>query len=485
LRKGFLKPQNNLSLTKKRLIWGVLLGLTFSFLCYGATSYFFEFCRRTSSLHCGAVYPFTEEERSFYLWFYAALAFIFGQNFTFWYWATRQSRLNSKNSNLSLRLKNIANDQSSISTYTIHWLSKLAALYFVFFGVTVISPTYDYVDLYRNYGYLFILIAIVLWLQTWTSISRLFKRKATKWMLLSAVIIFGGSFLLSQISLMDHQAWDKEYKDQNLLYQYEVQLPECDFSQTLEKHSRLVEFTIGYSKENLASNPSIMYNNTVIDMELIPNKIIEAYSLKDEREIPFTTVKITADRRIPMSFINRVKQQIKRANVYKTAFATRLEDIPFHNKHLPITNRGIMQSLKPSDTIDFIDSVAFYTPPPTRYQPCAECYSNQNDIHLASDGKVSINDSAISMLDLNQVLVKSLKKNPDYHLELTYDSDVTLETYLAAHSAIRSYIYSLRDEMSRKYYDKPYNELRDSYDLKRKRHIQKEFPLKIEDLQSP
>ncbi|MDB4174006.1 hypothetical protein N9811_04335 [Bacteroidia bacterium] len=40
--------------------------------------------------------------------------------------------------------------------------------------------------------------------------------------------------------------------------------------------------------------------------------------------------------------------------------------------------------------------------------------------------------------------MKSLKKNPDYHLELTYDSDVALETYLAAHSAIRSYLFTPR-----------------------------------------
>lgn len=164
LKKGFLKPHNKLILSKKQFVLGLLLGIFLSILLYGIAMYLFEFFRRTSSLHCNAIYQFTDEERSFYAWFYAAIAAILGQNTAIWFWAKSTTRKEFSYRSIGLRLKNIAHDQSTLSTYYFTWLSRMATLCFVFFGTSNLFPTYDSLDLHQNFSYLFILMPRVLWL---------------------------------------------------------------------------------------------------------------------------------------------------------------------------------------------------------------------------------------------------------------------------------------------------------------------------------
>lgn len=456
LKKGFLKPQNKLILSKKQFVFGLLLGVFLSILLYGIAMYLFEFFRRTSSLQCNAMYQFTDEVRSFYAWFYAAIAAILGQSTAIWFWAKSTTRKEFSYRSIGLRLKNIANDQSTLSTYYFTWLCRMATLCFVFFGTSNLFPTYDSLDLHQNCSYLFILMPIVLWLGSWTTLSRVFKRRVLKWMTVSALLIFGGSYLLSHWDVLDHKAWDQKQMQSNLLYQYEVLLPHSEFSQMTEKKYRLVEFSIGYSKTGNRNVPTIIFNNTIIGLQDVAQSISKSKSINNEREIPYVTLKLGADKRIPMHFIDTLKYQIKRARILKIAFATRLESIPFEEKALPITYYGIFQLLSPSSDIDYLDTLG---PPPPPFHPCYKCFSNQNYVNLKSNGKITLNDSLLSMTDLKVILRSSIKEDRNYIILYTYDNTCTLGQYLQVYTTLKEVIYELRDELSQAEYGKPYKKL--------------------------
>jgi biopolymer transport protein ExbD len=270
----------------------------------------------------------------------------------------------------------------------------------------------------------------------------------------------------------------------NLLYQYEVFLPIIEHSQYLEKKSRLIEFTIGYPMAKVTTTPTIIYDNTVIELEDIPQKIVDYSSYQDEREVPFLTVKLMVDQRIPMEYINSIKHQIKRAASYKIAFATRLEHLPFENKLLPITYTGIYQYLKINDSIDFIEPLGPQPPPPP-FEADFTCFSNQNYVHLSKNGIVTLNKKSVTAANLTEILIDRLREDQDYFIEYTYDTDLSLGQYLEIYYAIKESVYSLRDEMSMSKYAKPYEDLRAAEDSERKSLIKRSFPMKLVEPQSP
>jgi len=344
---------------------------------------------------------------------------------------------------------------------------------------------YDLLNVYENYNYLLLGIPLVLWLGTWTTISRVFRTKAIRWMGISSLVILGSSFLLSQVDIMNHKAWDDQQKQSNLLYQYEVLLPQSDVSQKFEKRSRLVEFILGYTKAETSKEVTIIYNNAIIGLDEVASSIVQNHSLLDEREIPYITIKIASDKRVPIRFINKLKYQIQRANALKIVFATRLDEIPFEDKSLPITLYGIFQNLRPSDSLDYIKGAPPPPPPPPPYKPCMECFSNKNFVRIASDGSILLNGKETEVHALSEALQKRIKADPVYVIHYSYDSSITLNQYLEVYLAITGSIHALRDEMSIAQYGKPFDDLLIYRDDDKIAKIKKLLPMRLIEPQSP
>lgn len=471
LTKGFLKPQNNFSLSRNQIIVGLLIGISLALSLYASASFFFEFFRRTSSLYCDAIFQFTKEERSFYAWFFAAIAIILGQNITFWFWAKRcKSELKSSNT-VGLRLKNIAHEQSNLSTYTFAWLARLGTLCFIFFGTSSFYPNYNYLDLRQNYAFLFTLIPIVLWMNSWTTISRLFKRKALKWMASSAFLILGSSFLLSQVNIMDHNAWDEQQIQSNLLYRYEVVPPKSDHSKRFEKHSRLVEFTIGYNKADKSQEPTLIFKNAIIGLDEIASTILSPYSERDEKEIPFITIKITADKRVPIAFIYQMKQELRKVNALKVSFT-----LNQNNTNSPlarISNVGFPIILPPLFMPQSNSKFKIPPPPP----PNINEFTNLIEITVSESSSISVNDQSTMIDLLSDQITASIKANPDYLILLDIDNSMSLQQYIDIMSELRSIINDLRNLKSMKVYSKSYNKL----SLDQQKSIRQSVPSRIID----
>lgn len=78
------------------------------------------------------------------------------------------------------------------------------------FGLTFRGGFYVF-SLYPEYNYIFILIVIVLFSQTWNTISLSFKRKGQKWMLISGVLLSITAFGISRINLIDYKTINLNY----------------------------------------------------------------------------------------------------------------------------------------------------------------------------------------------------------------------------------------------------------------------------------
>ncbi len=211
LQKGFLKQQNNLSLSKRQLISGFIFGLLSALILYFSSQFVFESFIIIAAHFEGLLYVFTDNEMSFFNWFYANVSLVFGNAICLRYWAKMPRRTNDTSPKNKLRLHTIKNDQTNLTTHFFHWFTACSFYYYFYFGLNVGHWSYDVIGLYEHYKYFFILIPIVLWLNSWLGISRLFRKKSLLWMALSALFIIVFSFGLSKIDFSDSKNFNKTF----------------------------------------------------------------------------------------------------------------------------------------------------------------------------------------------------------------------------------------------------------------------------------
>jgi biopolymer transport protein ExbD len=502
LKKGFLKPQNNLSQSKRQLISGFIFGLLSALILYFSSQFVFESFRRIAAHFEGLLYVFTENEMSFFNWFYASVSLVFGNAIFLRYWAKMLCRTNDITLKNKLRIHTIKNDQTNLTTYFFHWFARCALLYFLFFGLNAGHWSYDVIGLYENYKYFFILIPIVLWLNSWLGISRLFRKKSLLWMAFSAMFIIVLSFGLSKIDFSNSKNFNKTFLEKNLINKYEFHLPQSDLWTRFEKRSRIITFHIGYEKKN-PKKPTIIFENYIVYLPDIHKIIYHRLQEKDMNEIPYMTAIITADKRIPMSFIDSFKNELQHSNFVKIGFSTQTSEA---NSRIPqSTNRGLEIALPYLESPKYlnvpppplpphensrnqIDNIIIEeelvvmeksprAAPPPPPPPCFACYSNQINVYLEADGTTILNGKKTSLDSLAPSISRLIAQNSDYVIGFSYDTSCTLDQYITIATALRQSVYYLRDLHSNELYGKDHKKIRDD----ELRLIRKKYPLRIQE----
>ena len=181
-RISFVEPIA-LHLPKSKLIIGLLMVLGLSFSLY-SFAYIVREAFRYVSLSCDYdLWLLSDEEVKFYNLVTAFIAVIISQSFCFAFWFNRPRRFRERR---HFYFVSIVNDQMALNSCFLSWFSKLALVYAITLGV---APMFYVFSLYPDYKFVFVLLIVVLFLQSWTTIRRVFKRESLKWMLVSALLI--------------------------------------------------------------------------------------------------------------------------------------------------------------------------------------------------------------------------------------------------------------------------------------------------------
>ena len=202
-----------LHIPKPRFTIGILIGLSYSFVSYAFLYLMREFFRVFSLTEDFDMWILTESEVYFYNFFFAFVAVIVGQSVCFSFWLDRPRKIFG---NRHFRRTKIINDQRFLHWYFLSWFSKLAFLFGILFGHLFQGGFHDF-SLYPDYNFMFVMIVVVLFLQTWNSIRPTFRRKSFKWMLASAAIVSIVAFGLSRINLIDYKAINQNQLEKNKL----------------------------------------------------------------------------------------------------------------------------------------------------------------------------------------------------------------------------------------------------------------------------
>ncbi|MEI6349370.1 MAG: hypothetical protein WCP69_15605 [Bacteroidota bacterium] len=449
LKQNFLHPDlKTFEVSKFRIIVGVIIGIFYSFAFYSFQFVLREAFRTLSVNEDYDLWILSTNEVHFYNLFFAFISVIIGQSICFTYWFDRP---NKRVHRLNYKRTSILNDQRVLNWYFLFWFLKMTFLYALFFGLSsgLGSQVFSF---YPDYIYLFILIIVVLYLQTWNTIRQLFKQRSTKWLLISIVVVSLTSFGLSRINIVDYEAINKICNQKNIHYNYNLELPESDFYEKLEKRSLIENIYIVERKKQIGKyEPVILIDKQEVKLSDLYQKIKEKQFLREESDIPFMVYQLHIHRKIKMSFVRELKQELSDANVQNIAYS--VTPTNSNNKHCK--NCVSRFRLQPQNSILF--------PPPLDFTTV------DNIIEITYSGKTySINKKKIDFKDFKDEIKKQIQSNLHYIIKLYISEDDNFEVYLNTIICIKKAVFELRDEYCLEKFAKHFDDIEDTYEIRKK-----------------
>ena len=121
-------------------------------------------------------------------------------------------------------------------------------------------------------------------------------------------------FMLLFFFMVATKMRDKEMK-------VRTQLPQATEVEKLEKKSRLHYIFVGPPLDKRAgTSPRIQLDDAFADVSQIQEYITLQNSKKDEKEIPFMTTSLKADKIVKMGIIQDIKQELREVNALKLSY---------------------------------------------------------------------------------------------------------------------------------------------------------------------
>jgi len=112
---------------------------------------------------------------------------------------------------------------------------------------------------------------------------------------------------------------DKEMK-------VKTQLPQATEVEKLEKKSRLHYIFVGPPlNESFGTTPRIQLDDAFATIDDIQQYITLKNNEKDEKEIPFMTTSLKADKTVKMGIVTDIKQELRKVNALKLSYTASKE----------------------------------------------------------------------------------------------------------------------------------------------------------------
>ena len=305
MNKGFL--QNNQKppdIEVKSFVFSIASGIFFSFVFYSFLCLSREIIRLFSITRTFDIWILSDQEVSFYNLFFAYISLFFAQAICFSQWFGKNRKPFEK---INIQKSAIVNDQWFLNTVFLCWFTRYSTLYALFIGIASEGGFYVF-SFYPKYNFLFILVLIVLFLQTWVSIRRVYKQKALKWMLISALMISVLAFAYSKINLVDYQEINRIVLKKNIAYTYKLELAEADTFEYLHHRCMSEIYVVKPLDTTKSTNPLIIFNGNELSFDSLEQKLlIYTNSMEDYSPSFSKFFRLHIDKSIKMSFINQLK----------------------------------------------------------------------------------------------------------------------------------------------------------------------------------
>ena len=423
MRNGFLRNRDFISrISNYEIAVGIILGLAMAFSFYALFSVISEAFRMLYYALRDDLCILSEEEFGFFNLFYAYLSLILGQSTTLLFWLDR-ARMGSRR--MSLNRISIIHDQRFYNWYFLSWFSKVAISYGIIF-VQIVGCKSGFIHFFSAYKYLFILFVVVMFLQTWNTISKVFKKRALRWMGVSAILISILAFGLSKIDIANYQQTNEKIISHNITLQYPLQLPEMEFSQMPDKYSLLREVYVFKGLYKGKNMPFIVIDNEKFPIDSISSKLKEMRNAKGELDRNFLTFLFYIDRGMRMDFVSQLKSKLNIRD--RCHFAVKPIGFGSQRTYVKYLSRFLL--------VGFQDS--FVRKKQKFLEEAIKIEANNDSTYWLQDSIVLIDDFEDKLIEL----IRGKKKYVLWHIST---DDETFESYLRRQEHAYKAIIKMRE----------------------------------------
>lgn len=321
----------------------------------------------------------------------------------------------------------------------------MAIFYWILFG-DIMDSGYLTFRIFPNYVFMFVLMLVFLFFQTWITLRRFLGSPGLKWMLISFAVVTLSSFALSRYNPVDYKAINQAILSHNTFVEYDIELPESDHS--VQSISKIwVEKLYVVQPENPSDSfPMLFFNDQQISAQELHENIIAIRSMYGEWESTRLTIQIIADQDLPMRYLNEVRNILIQARALRVVYAVVPETRDYPKSYYRY--KGINSKLPPftSDTSN---------------QQCLDEFEEFSQIiHVYPFDDVSVvNDSLIALDQFKAYIMSNIFDNPDYVIVLHVSGDLSYADYIRHYAAIQSAVYDLREYESQNRYGKSFYDI--------------------------
>jgi len=468
LKKKFLHPEIAiLDLSRNKIIAGLLLGVFYAISTYSFFYVIREALRLASVTEKYDLWVLSEAEVSFYNLFFAFLSTIMGQAIFFSFLIDKPRKKYGK---LSLKVTSIINDQRALIWYFLSWFSKLGFMFGIMFGATFYYG-FSTFSFYPDFNYLFFLIAIVLFLNSWTTIRLTFKGNSFKWMLLSFLFIVAFSYSLSKFDVVDYNKYNESYLKNNIHHNFILKLPKSNSYERIQRKSLVVDIYVVYSKkDSLNPTPKILVNNNYeIKLDHLYQFTENSCNDRDETERYLITYRLYIHKEIKMKFINEFKHTLSLCGVSKIAYAvnsTNIKYSPFYLKDIIFPYR--IHSALYQEMFGIKEL----------YEDIKK-FENIIEVKQLNTNQYAVNGFKTNENNLKKVISSEIQRNSDYILKFYINDSASFSSYFKVVSTLKEIIDTNRNKYSTEFFGVDNYKRLERENL---RIVKKKFPFRIYEM---
>lgn len=423
-KRRFYSSSINLSnLNKKNIFFGIFLGVLAAIILYAFFSVFLE-SLRIMSLENDFPKLLNDSFREIFKVFFAGLSVIIGNSvFICFLFSSQRNILSHRNP----KRKRILVDQIFLNGGFMHWFVKLSSMFGIFY------IWYINLDLFSYFLLPMILILIVLYFESWKTLSLIFKKNRFKIQFIHLIIMSISAYILSLVQVIDYKKIDKIILEKNPI----INLPHSNFYH--EKDSRY--FYPSMKLKLYLDNNEVKIkteDGETISLDDVQRKITEKRALVREELIHFLTIRLIIDKDIDLSYVKAIEAELFSINQFRIRY-----DVYNDNIYSKYYENVSLNKRISSDVLQFKKNSHIPLPPlPFEGFEGKTIYNDTLKIRIGKE--IIINDQNVS----NEMLFRKFQNyiNGKTLFLYEYSSLIKYESYITVLSAHMKAIDFIREK---------------------------------------
>ncbi len=440
--------------SRLKLIAVVLTGL---FLAFSFYSFFYllrELFRILTITDQYDIWILSERQVYTYNLISAFIALVFAQSFVLAFLFDRPQRPFKKH---NFKRNSIVNDQRLLNCYFLFWLFKMIIVFgsiISFFGPATFYVLIAEFDLWI----LFILVILVLFLQTWNTIRLAYTKHSAKWMLLSFLCITLLALGMATINIIDYKAINQKVLSKNVFINYKMVLPQSD-NYTLDRSVLDIYIAASKSGDN-KEEPIIIINNKEVNLGEIEEVFLDLY--KDNTwMIPHNIYRLYVHNEVKELFLKKVKYALSKAGIRRITYGITPVAMEYDPRYYS-TNYSFNTIIPRFAEIDTIQGLG----------------TADNKSRIIIHGKntaYKVNGILVESTEIENVFTSALIANTNAIFMYKLDSNTSFGEYFIAYKAAQKAVENLREVYSQQAFSRKFDELK----IEQALEVARKYPFKF------